>query len=152
MGREKHPTTLKSIRDLSKVVAALEVSAKAKEILCRPQKGWLRTVRQLYGLNLNEIAARRNIAPQVLLRAEVAELEDRITIKNLRAIADAMGFDLLYGLAPRRESSAREALQARISEAVLQGSLDESLAQAMKALVADAIGLGSTEKSSKRLR
>lgn len=150
MGREKRPTTLESIRDLAEVAAALEVSATAKDIFRRPQKGWLRSVRQLYALNLSEISARRNIAPQVLLRAEVSELQDRITIRNLRVIADAMGFDLFYCLIPRG-SSAREALEARISEAVLHGSLDPLQAEMVKALMGDAAGRKPIERDTKKL-
>jgi hypothetical protein len=145
MGREKRPTTFESIDNLSQVATALEVSATTKEIFHRPDKGWLRSVRQLYGLNLNEIALRRNIAPQVLLRAEVAESQDRITIKNLRAIADAMGFDLFYCLIPR-DSPAGEALNARISEALLQGSLDAPKAEMVRALMMDGKDRKPTEK------
>jgi hypothetical protein len=150
MGRQKRPTTLESIRDLTQVAAALEASTTAKDIFSRPEKGWLRSVRQLYGLNLSEIASRRNIAPQVLLRAEVAELQDRITIKNLRAIADAMGFDLFYCLVPRGDS-ARAALKARISEVVLQGALDTAKDDMERALIMDALDRKPAKRRLKKL-
>ena len=129
------------IQSLAPVVVALRLSADAKNIFRRPKKGWLRSVRHLYDLKLSEVAARRGITQQALLRAEVAEVQEGITIKNLRAIADAMGFDFCYCLIPRDRPPEKE-WDARVAEAGARNMLDKGAADIVRALFADGADAG----------
>ena len=69
--------------------------------LPRPAKGWIRAVREAMGVSSSELAKRlgtnRSLAPQ----QEKAEVDDRITLRSLRACADALDCDLVYALVPR---------------------------------------------------
>ncbi len=67
----------------------------------RPPKGWIRALRQALGLSSAELARRLGTSRQLPLQLEKAEAEDRITLKSLRAAANALDCDLVYALVPR---------------------------------------------------
>jgi predicted DNA-binding mobile mystery protein A len=70
----------------------------------RPSKGWIRSIRQALGLSSGELARRLGTSRQLPLQLEKGEAEDRITLKSLRAVANALDCDLVYALVPRVES------------------------------------------------
>jgi hypothetical protein len=84
-----------------------------RQLLSRPPKGWLRSVRTCAGIPAPAIAASLGVSRQVPLQLEVAENEDRITLKSLRSMADALGCDLVYALVPR-EGMVRDNIAAKI--------------------------------------
>jgi predicted DNA-binding mobile mystery protein A len=67
----------------------------------RPPAGWIRALRQALGLSSAELARRLGTSRQLPLQMEKAEAEDRITLKSLRAAANALDCDLVYALVPR---------------------------------------------------
>jgi predicted DNA-binding mobile mystery protein A len=67
----------------------------------RPQKGWLRAIREAAGISASEVARTLKTSRQLPLQLEEAEAEDRITLKSLRTAANALGCDLVYALLPR---------------------------------------------------
>jgi predicted DNA-binding mobile mystery protein A len=67
----------------------------------RPQKGWLRAIREAAGISASEVARTLKTSRQLPLQLEKAEAEDRITLKSLRTAANALGCDLVYALLPR---------------------------------------------------
>jgi predicted DNA-binding mobile mystery protein A len=69
--------------------------------LPRPQKGWLRAIREASGITVREFASRLGTSPQVPFRLEQSEADYRITLKSLRDAADALGFELVYALVPK---------------------------------------------------
>lgn len=83
-------------RSLAPYKAAREVS--------RPSKGWIRTIRQALGLSSLELARRLGTSRQLPLQLEKGEAEDRITLRSLRAAANALDCDLVYALVPRAAS------------------------------------------------
>lgn len=70
----------------------------------RPSKGWIRTIRQVLGVSSGELARRLGTSRQLPLQLEKGEAEDRITLKSLRAVANALDCDLVYALVPRAGS------------------------------------------------
>jgi len=67
----------------------------------RPSKGWIRSIRQALGISSGELARRLGTSRQLPLQLEKGEAEDRITLKSLRAVANALDCDLVYALVPR---------------------------------------------------
>jgi predicted DNA-binding mobile mystery protein A len=67
----------------------------------RPQKGWLRAIREAAGISASEVARTMKTSRQLPVQLEKAEAEDRITLKSLRAAADALGCELVYALVPK---------------------------------------------------
>ena len=70
----------------------------------RPQKGWLRAVREALGLSAADVANTLGTSRHLPAQLEKSEAEDRITLRSLRAAANAMDCDLVYALVPRAGS------------------------------------------------
>jgi predicted DNA-binding mobile mystery protein A len=79
-------------------------SYKAAAKIPRPLKGWIRTIRQALGVSSGELARRLGTSRQFPLQLEKGEEEDRITLKSLRGVANALDCDLVYALVPRARS------------------------------------------------
>ena len=70
----------------------------------RPQKGWLRALREATGISLREMASRLKRTPTLAAKLEKSEAEYRITLASLRDAADALGCQLVYALVPKNGS------------------------------------------------
>jgi len=88
---------------LKQLDRALEPYRAAREVP-RPSKGWIRTIRQALGVSSGELARRLGTSRQLPLQLEKGEAEDRVTLKSLRAAANALDCDLVYALVPRAGS------------------------------------------------
>lgn len=67
----------------------------------RPRRGWIHAIREALGVSSSELAEKMGTSRQLTLQQEKAESEDRITLKSLRALAQALDCDLVYALVPR---------------------------------------------------
>jgi predicted DNA-binding mobile mystery protein A len=88
------------IRQLERALAPLEAAPHVP----RPHKGWVRAIREAIGLSSGDIAAKMGTSRQLIIQQENAESQDRITLKSLRALANALDCDLVYALVPRSGS------------------------------------------------
>jgi predicted DNA-binding mobile mystery protein A len=84
----------------------------------RPQKGWIRAVREAMGVSSAELGRLLGASRQLPLQFERAEANDSVTLRSLRNVANALDCDLVYALVPRAGSIAklvenRARLQAR---------------------------------------
>lgn len=68
----------------------------------RPKEGWIRTLRKTLGMSSPQLAIRLGISKSQASQMERMEMEDRITIKQLRRVAEALDCDLVYALVPRQ--------------------------------------------------
>jgi predicted DNA-binding mobile mystery protein A len=78
----------------------------------RPPKGWIRAIREPLGVSSGDLAGRMRTNRSLVAQQEKAEAEDRITLKSLRAYADALDCDLVYAFVPRA-GSLQELADAR---------------------------------------
>ena len=83
-------------KQLDRALAPLR-SAK----VARPPKGWIRAIREALGLSSAELAERMKANRSLIVQQEKAEADDRITLKSLRAFANALDCDLVYAFVPR---------------------------------------------------
>lgn len=67
-----------------------------------PRDGWLRAIREALGRSLRVQASRIGVAAPTLLKAESAEAEGRITLGQLRKLAEALDCELVYAVVPRQ--------------------------------------------------
>src|SRR5437016_7726362 len=67
----------------------------------RPQKGWIRAIREATGVTLREMAKRLGKVPSLVLYLENSEADYRITLGNLRQAAEALDCQLVYALVPK---------------------------------------------------
>ena len=80
--------------------------------LPRPPKGWIRAIREAIGVSSGELAERMQTNRSLVVQQEKAEAEDRITLKSLRAYANALDCDLVYAFIPRA-STLQELVDTR---------------------------------------
>jgi predicted DNA-binding mobile mystery protein A len=80
----------------------------------RPQKGWIRAIREATGITMRELAQRLGRVPSQVASFEKSEAEYRITLGSLRDAAEVLGCDLVYGFVPRTKTgTVRELVEAR---------------------------------------
>src|SRR5215469_4639691 len=88
---------------ISQLDRALTPFLAAKDIP-RPQKGWIRAIREVAGITVRDFAKKLHRAPSVAAHLEGSEAEFRITLASLRDAADALGCQLVYALVPKSGS------------------------------------------------
>lgn len=83
----------------------------------RPRGGWLRAMREALGMAQSKIAKKMHVRQQSIASFEKAEAEDRITLANLRRVAETMGCELVYAIIPKSGSVQELAEERAKSEA-----------------------------------
>jgi predicted DNA-binding mobile mystery protein A len=101
---------------LKQLAMTLGAFDDAKQIP-RPRGGWLRAVREALGIPQSNVAKAIHVKQQSIASFEKAEAADRITLSNLRRIAEAMGCELVYAIVPKSGSIQELAEQRARSEA-----------------------------------
>jgi len=85
------------VRKLDEAALAYRVAGRGS----RQVKGWVRTVRQAMGLPVRELAERLGVTDGEVFRLEDSERAGTIGLAKLRAAAEGLGCELVYGLAPK---------------------------------------------------
>jgi predicted DNA-binding mobile mystery protein A len=67
-----------------------------------PPRGWLKAIRESLGLTERQQADRLGITGSTLHKSESAEAEERITLGQLRKLAEGLDCELVYALVPRK--------------------------------------------------
>jgi predicted DNA-binding mobile mystery protein A len=101
---------------LKQLATALSTFNNAKQTP-RPHGGWLRAVREALGVSQSKVAKVMHVKQQSIVSFEKAEADDRITLSNLRRVAEAMGCELVYAIVPKLGSIQELAEQPARSEA-----------------------------------
>jgi predicted DNA-binding mobile mystery protein A len=70
----------------------------------RPQRGWMRAIREASGVTVLEMARRLGKVPSNVIALEKSEADYRISLGTLRDAADALGCRLVYALVPKSGS------------------------------------------------
>jgi len=68
----------------------------------KPSRGWLKLLREVVGRTERQQAGRLGITGPALNKAEQTEVDERITLGQLRKLADGLDCELVYALVPRR--------------------------------------------------
>lgn len=94
----------------------LEVTVSAYADLVkrpRPLRGWLKLIRESLGRTERQQAQRLGISGPTLHKSEQSEAQDRITLGQLRKLADGLDCELVYALVPRRPLTEMVSERAR---------------------------------------
>ncbi|KKJ02777.1 mobile mystery protein A [Burkholderia gladioli] len=78
-----------------------------------PPTGWLKLIREALGLTGRQQASRLGISAPTLHKSEKAEADERITLGQLRKLAEGLDCDLVYALVPRKPLTQMVDDQAR---------------------------------------
>ncbi len=79
-----------------------------------PAGGWLRAVREALGLTVRGQAARAGISYATLHASEKAESQERISLGQLRKLANALDCELVYAIVPRQP--LEHVIQAQVAK------------------------------------
>jgi predicted DNA-binding mobile mystery protein A len=86
-------------------VEQLQATVKAYGVLLAkraPSRGWLKEIREALGRTERQQAQRLGISGSTLHKSEQSEAEERITLGQLRKLADGLNCELVYALVPRK--------------------------------------------------
>jgi predicted DNA-binding mobile mystery protein A len=103
---------------LARTLSAFE--AAKQEV--RPQRGWLRAIREGLGLTLENVGKKLGQSRRRIQEFEDAEAKDRITLHSLRRVAAAMDCELVYAIVPKAgtiSELAHQRARAQAAEDVL---------------------------------
>ncbi len=106
----------------------------------RPHRGWLRAIREALGLTLQSVAVKASTSKQHIEKLEKAEADDRISIRGLRRVADAMGCELVYAIVPK-SGSIQE-----LAERPLRDEVTSHMIAAEKSMALENQATGNLEK------
>ena len=67
-----------------------------------PARGWLKEIREALGLTERQQASRVGVTGAALHKSEQSEADERISLGQLRKMADHVDCDLVYALVPRK--------------------------------------------------
>lgn len=81
--------------------------------LARPNKGWIRALRDALGMSSADLARRMGVSQQRVPAIERGEQDMTIKLDTLIRAADALGCELVYALVPRTSLDDMVANQAR---------------------------------------
>jgi transcriptional regulator with XRE-family HTH domain len=96
-------------KKLDKELRYYRIAAKDEH----PTQELLRTVRQLLGVPVEEIARELKVSKSVVFRLEASERRGRITFKSMTRVATAMGCKMVYALIPRDGGTLEEMAERR---------------------------------------
>ena len=88
------------IRDQYKAISQQLIDFK---VIKRPKEGWIRSVRKALGMSGPQLAKRIGLSSSQISQMERLEIQDRITLKQLRKVANSLDCDLVYGFVPRKD-------------------------------------------------
>lgn len=75
-------------------------SLRQTDALARPQRGWIRALRDALGMTTEQLAERLGVSQPRISQLEHAELEGSLTLASMKAAAEAMNCTLVYALVP----------------------------------------------------
>ena len=122
--------------------------------LTRPPRGWIRAMREAFGMTTRQLAQRIGKVQSAVVEMEKSEARESISLATLRQAAEALDCTLVYALVPnrpiddiRRARAANVASQqlARASHtmALENQSLDRAAQDAERERLIDALLRGS---------
>jgi predicted DNA-binding mobile mystery protein A len=82
--------------------------------LLRPPRGWVRAMREAFGMSTRQLARRMGKVQSAVVDMEKSEARDSISMTTLRQAAEALDCTLIYALVPNRPID--EILRARATQ------------------------------------
>ena len=98
-----------------------------KEGRIQPKEGWIRTLRKALKMSASQLANRLGVSTSQVTQMERMEMEDRITIKQLKRVANTLDCDLDYSIVPRKKIKVMIKNQAKLKANKLVRRVDEQM-------------------------
>jgi predicted DNA-binding mobile mystery protein A len=97
-------------------------------LLHRPQRGWIRDIREAIGMSASDLAVRLGVSRPSVSQMERDEVSGSITLKRLERAADALGCSLGYVLLPRLPLDQTVRTRAREVASRVLNQVDQTMA------------------------
>jgi predicted DNA-binding mobile mystery protein A len=94
----------------------------------RPHKGWIKAVREAFGMTTKQLGARLGVSQPRVVALEKAEMEETVTLASLRKAAGALECSLVYVFVPRESFQATLEDRARAVAMQLTAQVDRTMA------------------------
>ena len=91
----------------------LEMLRATAHLAARPQRGWVRAVRDTLGMTTRQLSKRLGVSQPRIVKLEQSEVAGAITLDSLQRAAEALGCRLVYAIVPLRPLT--ETIEERIS-------------------------------------
>ena len=82
----------------------------------RPQRGWIRSIREVLGMSGEQLARRVGVSQPTIATLERNEAHNKITLESLEKLARGMGCRLVYAIVPENKKSFSDLLHDRATE------------------------------------
>ena len=123
----------------------------------RPAGGWIASVREALGISLDQLGKRLKVSRQAVQRWQKDEAADRLTLRNLRRLADAMDCNLVYTFVPKSgtftelaERPQREAAAKDVESVVHTMALEDQAPGNKQQLIEDEVQRRLSKKKRTR--
>lgn len=103
-----------------------------------PHEGWLKTIRKLLGMTVEQLATRCGVSRQRILQIEKDEVLKHLTVHTLEKVADKLDCMLVYALIPKKdlvtmiEEQARKQVVARLQNVSHSMALEDQRVESDK--------------------
>ncbi|MEI8388304.1 MAG: mobile mystery protein A [bacterium] len=102
----------------SSKIARKHLDAKFSEIknlsiFVRPQKGWIRAIRNALGMTTAQLAKRLNVAQPRVIAIEKDEVLGNLKLNTIESVAEALGCRFVYALVPEQDLESMVHEQAK---------------------------------------
>lgn len=121
-------------RSLDKKLGSLKNSA----ILTRPQRGWIKAIREALGMTTAQFGQRMGVSQPRAVIVEKAEVSGKITLDTMERAAEALGCRFVYALVPYESLDTQVRQRAR-------ALADKHLSTVAHSMALEDQGVGSEE-------
>ena len=87
------------------------ITLKESEALTRPDRGWIRAIREALGMTTAQFGRRMGVSQPRAYNVEKAEVSGKITLESLKRAATALDCQFVYALIPHE--SLNEMIESR---------------------------------------
>ncbi len=107
---------------------ALDKKIQKIRFQTKPKNGWARTIRSSLMMSLPVVANKFEVSPQAIFQMEQGEIDETISLKTLRRLAEALDCELHYALIPHQKSLKKTIQKRAISKAKqMVGDVDKTM-------------------------
>lgn len=86
---------------LRQIDRALGLWQPAAQRSKRPSIGWVKTIRKALGMTATQLGKRLGLTRMRIVQLERGEINDAISLRTLKAVAEAMECELIYAIIPK---------------------------------------------------
>lgn len=127
-----------TIRQLDKRLKGFQaLSSKSP----RPKLGWIKTLRNALSMSGQQLADRLGVMRSRVNQLENAEIHDAITLRTLKAAADALGCELVYAIVPKNNSSLEHLIERQAQQIAKERVKNVAHSMSLEAQSVDAASL-----------